>query len=363
MKIDQKVHFEILLEQMSFFCVPPRTIDTGACVRLQEACRKNDVQLARDLLAEGACVNYTSAQGSTLLHIAAERNSADCAQLLLLYCAKIKTTPLGIEPLHQACTNDSVDVAQLLIRYRRQSVSAKTTKEHGRWTALHLAVKYNSIKCVELLLENGADIEARAFSGARPIDVAAALGHASIVTLLLDAGADGSIHMNAKGWYPIHSAAHAGQHRVVALLLHKYPCTSKTTTPRAKLTSLHMSSQFGCLNCMHHLFTYGANINARNCNGDTPLHCAVINGRRAAAQFLLIRGADGTIVNSNRQTPLQIACEMRDVEMRNALLEHCTKTVDEPLLSALKVRCLVCGRKNQSPSARHSIGARKAHEQ
>ena len=55
------------------------------------------------------------------------------------------------------------------------------------------------------------------------------------------------------------------------------------------------------------LLAGGADINARDLQGNTPLHFAVLAGRAEIVDFLLAKGADPNIANFNGKTPLDLA--------------------------------------------------------
>jgi hypothetical protein len=59
--------------------------------------------------------------------------------------------------------------------------------------------------------------------------------------------------------------------------------------------------------CVAALIAAGADPNAVNDDGYTPLHWAVYNNHEACVAALIATGADPNIVNNHRQTPLQIA--------------------------------------------------------
>ncbi len=57
------------------------------------------------------------------------------------------------------------------------------------------------------------------------------------------------------------------------------------------------------------LLGYGAGINSRNEQGDTPLHLAARAGDKEMARFLLARGADKTVRNNLKDTPMDTAAQ------------------------------------------------------
>jgi ankyrin repeat protein len=55
------------------------------------------------------------------------------------------------------------------------------------------------------------------------------------------------------------------------------------------------------------LIASGADVQARNCYGSTPLHTAAVSAMRTAAKLLLAAGADVNAANNGGWTPLQYA--------------------------------------------------------
>ena len=57
---------------------------------------------------------------------------------------------------------------------------------------------------------------------------------------------------------------------------------------------------------LEHLLFYGADMNARNASGNTPLHVCAVNNQDSAARMLLFRGADKECLNFAGQTAYQV---------------------------------------------------------
>lgn len=120
------------------------------------------------------------------------------------------------------------------------------------------AAKKGDEGTVRTLIEaDPALLNARDRDGSTPLHCAAWKGHATVVTLLLDAGADVNARNQNDHWgdTPLHAAAHGGQ-RVVAEIL----------------------------------ITRGADVNARNSRGNTPLAESRIHDAKSVANLLIKHG-------------------------------------------------------------------------
>jgi ankyrin repeat protein len=88
------------------------------------------------------------------------------------------------------------------------------------WTPLHLAAFFGQAEIVRLLLDHGADVNARSRNTMNNMPLHAALpnGAQAIVELLLAAGADVNARQEG-GWVALHEAALIGHVGIVELLL------------------------------------------------------------------------------------------------------------------------------------------------
>ncbi len=88
------------------------------------------------------------------------------------------------------------------------------------FTALHLAAFFGSEEAARLLVNRGADVDARGqgWMTGTPLHSAAAGRHARVVQVLLEAGADPNARQSG-GWTPLHSAARNGDVASVRLLV------------------------------------------------------------------------------------------------------------------------------------------------
>ena len=80
------------------------------------------------------------------------------------------------------------------------------------------AAYHGHLAICRLLLDKGAQVEARNIDGVTPLHFAAMQGHVEIVRLLCDRGADVEAR-NINGWRPLHYAAMNGHISVVKELI------------------------------------------------------------------------------------------------------------------------------------------------
>ncbi|XP_052185098.1 ADP-ribosylation factor GTPase-activating protein AGD3 [Diospyros lotus] len=72
---------------------------------------------------------------------------------------------------------------------------------------------------------------------------------------------------------------------------------------------LHVACETADIGMLELLLQYGANINASDSRGQTPLHRCILGGKATFIKLLLARGADPHAVNGEGKTPLELAME------------------------------------------------------
>ncbi|MFQ5965922.1 MAG: ankyrin repeat domain-containing protein [Candidatus Scalinduaceae bacterium] len=98
--------------------------------------------------------------------------------------------------LHDAVKNGNLSMVQLIVKVFPSSVKGKDTSmgeiegfgKSARFTPLHWAAYIGHMDIAEVLIENGADVNAKSANGSTPLHVAATNGHTKMVTLLSDHG-------------------------------------------------------------------------------------------------------------------------------------------------------------------------------
>jgi cytohesin len=205
-------------------------------------------------------------------------------------------------PLHDA----NFEISELLIE-RGADVNAK---DNLGWTPLHVASKYD-YKKTKLLLDSLAYVNAKANDGETPLYRACEATNTECVKLLLEEGADPMAKTN-DGNTPL----------LISCRKESYECAKLLVDAGADLmeryngnkTLLHEGAG---AELIEFLIKKGLNVNAKDDLGRTPLHYLSMNDFHTKEIKLLIKaGADVNAVDLNFQSPLHLASK-----------EACNKTV------------------------------------
>jgi ankyrin repeat domain-containing protein 50 len=154
-------------------------------------------------------------------------------------------------------------------------------------TPLHAAYHSGQLECVRLLLQHGADVDARNVEGEAVSHLASEHGHVEVVKLLLLHGAD----VNARGledWTPLHNAVWKGHKEVVRLLLEYNPDLNAQNM--AGNTPLILAARYGHIEFVRILFGLGADMSIIGEEGWPAFGWALRERHHQISQFLFNRG-------------------------------------------------------------------------
>src|SRR2546426_5765172 len=173
----------------------------GECP-VRAAARAGDVEALRVLLAHGADVNavsrttYSGSAEVSALMIAAQFGHLDCVDLLLEKGADANFASESGNALHFAAFTDRKDVGRLLIE-RGVNVNATGKRiasfrnNPGLTPLMYAAMtERNDPALVQLLIDRGANVNARTPSGDTALSLAQQRGETKIVAALRAAGAE-----------------------------------------------------------------------------------------------------------------------------------------------------------------------------
>ena len=243
-----------------------------------------------------------------------------------------------ITPLMQLCAQDhdgSDELPTTQVRALSLSIQPTTTVQaQSPHSALSVGTREH-LRCLRMLLDSGADIDAcdnqgrsalyhcaqwgnsealavlvrhgarvRGWSHCKqdPLCVASLKGHLSCVRALLAAGCP-VVSGRQHGFSALNCAAQGGHVEIVKYLFQQGASVNAESTPTGG-TPLLVAAEYGQLACMQALLDGGVDINGANSIGITALYLAAQEGRLAALKMLLSRGAQIKGWSSDDSDPL-----------------------------------------------------------
>ena len=257
-------------------------------------------EVAELLIAEGADVNALALDGSTPLHYAAWNGYKEVAEILIDNGAdlnvinnEIAGTPF-ITALDWAIQQGRTETADLLRKHGGMTVE----ELRSGMTPLHAAARKGLKEIVELLIHEGADVNAKITSGGSnknktPLDFAIQYKKPETADLL---------------------RKHGGK-------------------TREELNALIDAAKNGDIEAVNKHLAAGADVNAKDVDGTTPLHNAAVYGHNEVAELLIANGAEvNAIIVSGRnqgKTPLDLAIWRKKTETADLIRKHGGRTAEE----------------------------------
>ncbi|SCV40104.1 related to ankyrin [Fusarium fujikuroi] len=258
--------------------------------------------------------NATSICKGVIEFLKSDSNVESSAQSLMAWEGYSDRVPKNMKGLHlAACFGDSAATQILLLDDDPDLMDG-----NGK-TALSYAARYGHLAVVEMLLENGANIDLGDHLFITPLSWACMCGRATIAGILLQNHAQ----VDSKGFQgrtPLSEAVEYGDTAIVQLLLdNNAEVDSKNNEGQ---TPLFIAAREGQMDMVHLLLANGADVNWKNLEKLTPLSYAVSEGHATIVQLLLDNGAEVDSESIYGETPLKIATEERHETIVQLLLDY-----------------------------------------
>lgn len=189
-------------------------------------------------------------------------------------------------PLHEAAKDGNLDLVRKLVD---DGIDVNCYDFQGT-TPLYEAVAHNHEDIVHFLISKGANTNFRNFTCTlSPLHLAAANGNTNIIKMLLSGGANIDI-IDYDGNTPLLIASFWHRREAVMLLV-KMGADVESSHSFCRNRALHFAIGENDVKLVDFLIKSGANINAMNKDGETPLALGAINGYRETVDLLAGYGA------------------------------------------------------------------------
>ena len=285
--------------------------------RFYQAIRNNNLGALR-LLVKQLGVDHKDSLGHTPLVLATAFGTSEAVELLLASGAKAaEASNAGIAPLHVS-RGDAAKVRLLLDR----GADANARTQLGRTPLIVAASSNGTVEAVRLLIEAGSDVNAADNGGMTPLMAAARADDISVAKLLVAKGADVN-HIAAgigQSATALMAAAFNGSTELVRLLLSRGAKVDPVSRDYVEVvkngrvmfgrnTALHLGAASGNAEVVKLLLDAGAAVNPQDVRDATPLIVALSTDRPqpAVIRLLLEKGANPSLPSSGGESAVDWA--------------------------------------------------------
>jgi ankyrin repeat protein len=190
--------------------------------------------LEKNILNKEMLMSKNSAY-ENVLHVACKSGNMEIVKLIMSACTAASDEPTSLSsdallfgkskegyiPFHLACTKGYYNIAEYFLKEAKSSALVDSG-DNAANTGLHLATLNGQSSIVSLLLDNGADVNAKNEDNNTALELSCRKGYFEISKILINrysmiGGGDRSTNFD----YPLHVACYEGAHEVVKLLLLK----------------------------------------------------------------------------------------------------------------------------------------------
>ena len=305
----------------------------AADAKLALAVKAGDKVAVQTLLKQRVDVNVPEVDGTTALHWAVRNDDMDLVDRLIRAGANVKAANrYGITPLYLAAVNANAAIIEKLLK---AGANANGVVNEGE-TALMTAARSGNVDAVKVLLAHGADVNAReSWHGETALMWAVSEKHAAVARELIAKGADVNARSTINKWERQNSAE-----------------PREKWLPLGGLSTLGFAAREGCVECIPVLVEGGADINAGDEDGITPLISAIINGHYDVAGLLIEKGANPNSADRTGRTPLYSAVDSHTMPASN---RPSPKEIDNELTSLDVVKRLLAKGANVNAQLKQQV--------
>ncbi|XP_058800177.1 ankyrin-1-like [Phymastichus coffea] len=294
-------------------------VDTFGCTLLHYAVEYNNVSISAILIKLGCSIHAVDNSGRTPFLLGLAKKDESMISLLVRYVTEVYVDEgVGRSWLHTILSEEKLSryVPRLLL----QKVKVRSGDDMELANILiaekcELCYAIHTRKCavIKIMIDHGFAIDAQDVKGHTALHFAVRFGQTEMVKLLLECGADvnarntiGQIPIN----YPNIFYATAEQQDILKLLLeHRCQWSLLDETYRMQIYNLMC---YGPKEAIEILLNLNADYAARDAFHQTILHYIVKNRNTDVVQLLKSRDIDPNVEDDKGRTPLHIAAKEKN---------------------------------------------------
>lgn len=262
--------------------------------KLLQCVREQDKKQIEKLTLSGVphLINYNDPdEGNTALSVAAASNDEDMIEFLLELGAHPDVMDLkGRTAAMRAAEFGHVNCMEKLLA---AGANMTLVDLEGKGIIFYcIASTQRHTKCLELALDNGADVKNQAKDGTPVFYMACetANENENMCLTLLERGADPNCKVDKSNRTALMAACNSGSVKVVKAILDQG--ADVNTLDARNNHAAHWAAKGGHLDCLTCMAGHGANFDQTNMDGNTPIHLAAMKGHAMCCKYLSQRGCN-----------------------------------------------------------------------
>ncbi|XP_071099029.1 serine/threonine-protein phosphatase 6 regulatory ankyrin repeat subunit B-like [Haliotis cracherodii] len=214
--------------------------------------------------------------------------------------------------LHYACFTGNKNILERLLPHcdiNRRGLNG--------WTPVMYAVVSGQMECFDILVKRQADTTLCDSNKNNLLHLACQHGSLPTVKHVKNVikKRHPALYLNGRGigdWTPVMCTALSGKKDVLDYLIQKK--VDLTLRDSNNNTVLHLACQYGHQSIVECLLPH-TDINTQGNNGQTPVMCAIMSGKKETFALLVSHNADITLTDDDNNNLLHVACHFDDVSL------------------------------------------------
>ncbi|CAH8620453.1 unnamed protein product [Schistosoma guineensis] len=225
---------------------------------------------------------------------------------------------------YDSLINNNISESKRLVEIHKIDINARLShvrkRNHTDLCPVHLVAYKGNLAMLHYLIQNGVNVHQPTCTlQRRPVHYAALRQQVSCLQMLLNAGAQIDAR-DTFGNTPLHYAAEDGDGGLLSLLLNNGACVDAQDITNK--TPLMKAARSGKVWAVRRLLLFGANVNVKDRNDETALHFACRQGSTEITRMLIKAESRLNAQNQIGLTPLMESVSYNQREAVSLLIKH-----------------------------------------